>query len=98
MKLINKSLHQLKHNRVLAVLEIMGKNGERISLTEQGVLGRAIFFHELPRSNCDCSYVADDNSITLGGSERESERSIYLIMEPLGMMRDEMLSNTAERL
>ena len=98
MEVVEKVLHQLKNGNTFAVIKVKGKRGEQFSLTDQGLLGQAIFFHEAPKSNVDCAYLSDKNVLELGGAEQERERNIYLIMEPVGATRDANKAYSEERL
>lgn len=80
MQVIEKSIQPLKKGNLFVVLEVKGKRGEEINLTEQGIKGQVIFFHEAPKTNRDCAYCAEESIITLGGAEMETERTIYLVV------------------
>jgi hypothetical protein len=79
MKLIEKEIHSLKSGFLFAVLQVLGKKGEKINLNETGLKNKIIFFHETPKNPIDCSYLPEENAIELGGSANETKRSLYLI-------------------
>ena len=98
MQITGKTVYPLKNSNTFVVLEVKGRRGEQINLAEQGLNGLVIFFHEAPKSNINCSYLTGENAVELGGIERETERTIYLIFGPAGAKRDENKAYSEKRL
>ncbi len=46
MKIENKELFSLKNGCLFVILTVFGKRGERLSLAEQGISRKLVFFHE----------------------------------------------------
>lgn len=82
LKVLNREFYALKSGHTLAVLTLKGKRGEEVSLMGEGATGEALFFHEVPRTDYECSYCKEENTITLGGTEMETQRRLFLITTP----------------
>jgi len=83
MEVIEKEFNKLKDNKVFALVALRGKRGDKLDLSSEGINGRVLFFHETPKTMCDCSYCREENKIELGGSERETERTLYLVVDSI---------------
>jgi len=79
LKVNEKMVYPLKSGRLFAVMEVRGKRGEILSLTEQGIKSKLLFFHEEPANGIECSYSQSQGYIELGGAATESNRTIYAI-------------------
>lgn len=84
LKVLNRKFHALSSGHTFAILTLRGKKGEEVNIAEEGVSGEAIFFHEAPKTDYDCAYCKEENTITLGGAEMETERTLFLIIDPNG--------------
>ncbi|MFH1391019.1 MAG: hypothetical protein ABIH20_01775 [Candidatus Diapherotrites archaeon] len=80
MKLLSKKLFPLKNGNLFAMLEVQGRQGDRIKLSEQGISGQVIFYSEAPKRKFNCVNCPNEGEIELGGSEKEGERTLYLIV------------------
>lgn len=82
LKILNKEFHPLKSGHTFVMLSVQGKRGEEINIATEGVSGKVIFYSEAPKTDLDCVYCADENTIELGGAEVETKRTLYLVVEP----------------
>lgn len=80
MRIVRKELYPLKSGGLFAMLELVGKRGERLDLAAEGLQGQLDFFHELPKGPIDCSYLPDEHALQLGGAVNETERSVCLVL------------------
>jgi hypothetical protein len=80
MRIDNRDIFPLKNGCLFVVLTVFGCKGERLSLAEQGISRKLVFFHEAPKTNIQCSYFPAENELELGGAEMETERTLYLIV------------------
>ena len=81
MKIISKEIFPLKNGRMFVTFQVCGKENDSINLQAEGLHGKAIFFHEQPKTMNDCGYCPDEDLVILGGSKSESMRTIFLIIE-----------------
>ena len=82
MKILNREFYPLKSGHTFAVLTLRGERGEEINIAKEGVSEEVIFFSEAPKTDNNCTYYPKENIIELGGIERESERTLFLIAGP----------------
>ena len=82
MKILNREFHALKSGHTFAVITLQGKRGEEVNIAKEGMRGEVIFFSEAPKTDYNCAYYAEENLITLGGAEMETERELFLIAGP----------------
>jgi hypothetical protein len=92
MKIENKELFPLKNGCLFVILAVVGKRGERLSLAEQGISRKLVFFHEAPKTDVQCSYFPEQNELELGGAEMEIQRTIYLVVSNGEAMYDNYCS------
>ena len=81
MKILNKEFHPLKSGHTFAMLSVQGKRGEEINIAAEGVSGKVIFYSEVPKTDLNCAYCSEENTIELGGAEVETKRTLYLVVE-----------------
>lgn len=82
MKVLNREFHPLKNGSTFAILTVQGKRDEEVNIAAEGVSGKVIFYSEAPKTDINCAYCAEESIITLGGAEMETERTLYLVIEP----------------
>ena len=82
MKVLDREFHALKSGHTFAIITLRGKRGEEINIAKEGVPGEVIFFSEAPKTDYQCSYYAEENLITLGGAQMETERELFLVTGP----------------
>ncbi len=83
MKVIEKEFHKLKDNKVFALVALKGKRGDKLDLSSEGITGHVLFFHETPKTMRGCSYCEEENKIELGGLEKETDRTLYLVVDSI---------------
>lgn len=89
MKVLNKQLFSLQNGAIFAMVEISGVRGDRVNLKDEGLNGEVVFYCEAPKTAHNCVNYPEEGEIELGGAEFETERTLYLVVGPAEVTRDE---------
>jgi len=81
LKIKAKEMCRLKNGNILVMISLIGCRGQKFELMKQELRGKLMFFHEAPQTDIECSYHPKENSVELGGAEKETDRTLYLILD-----------------
>ena len=82
MEVLNREFHSLKNGGLFAIITVRGQRKEQMDLAAEGITRKLVFFSEAPKTMHNCAYFKNENLIELGGAEMETERTLYLVVEP----------------